>query len=94
MSSGFISFCELCSCGVFIPERGASSGGTEADRTRNVLSGAIWQPFLHLSANLLQIRYKSTEAVASLEASVLLAGAIVLYPLVSQFPSHLYSTGS
>ncbi|EIW68617.1 hypothetical protein TREMEDRAFT_69096 [Tremella mesenterica DSM 1558] len=48
----------------------------------NVLAGAIWQPFLHLSANLVQHRYNLTESIASFQASILLAGAIVLYPLV------------
>ena len=51
--------------------------------SRNVLSGAIWQPFLHLSANLVQTRYGVSEQVASTQAAVLLAGAIFLYPMVN-----------
>lgn len=62
-----------------------------------MLSGAIWQPFLHLSANLLQVRYASSETVASREASVLLAGAVILYPVVRlQIPTiviHVHCLG-
>jgi hypothetical protein len=60
----------------------------------NLFCGAIWQPFLHLSANvssqrprlsspqIVQVRFNLTESQASMNASVLMAGAIVLYPIV------------
>jgi hypothetical protein len=50
---------------------------------RNILSGAIWSPFIHLSANLVQTRYDISETLASRFAAILLCGAIVLYPIVS-----------
>ena len=58
----------------------------------NVLSGAIWQPFLHLSANLVQNRYSLSESIASFQASILLAGAIVLYPVVGIITDRLGSS--
>ncbi|KLT39988.1 MFS general substrate transporter [Cutaneotrichosporon oleaginosum] len=48
----------------------------------NLFCGAIWQPFLHLSANIVQVRFNLSESQASMNASVLMAGAIVLYPIV------------
>ncbi|BEJ06583.1 hypothetical protein CcaverHIS641_0311050 [Cutaneotrichosporon cavernicola] len=45
----------------------------------NLFCGAIWQPFLHLSAN---VRFGLSESQASMNASVLMAGAIVLYPFI------------
>ncbi|ORX33514.1 major facilitator superfamily domain-containing protein [Kockovaella imperatae] len=50
----------------------------------NLLAGSIWQPFLHLSADLIQHRYSVSEQIASYQASVLLAGAIVLYPIIGR----------
>lgn len=47
----------------------------------NILCGAIWSPFLHLSANIVQVRFSLSESQASFNASVLLAGAIILYPI-------------
>ncbi|KAL1408441.1 hypothetical protein Q8F55_005253 [Vanrija albida] len=54
----------------------------------NLFCGAIWQPFLHLSANLVQVRYGLTEQQASFNASVLLGGAIILYPIVGWITDH------
>lgn len=48
----------------------------------NLFCGAIWQPFLHLSANIVQVRFNLSESQASMNASVLMAGAIVLYPII------------
>ncbi|BEI83248.1 hypothetical protein CcaverHIS002_0311160 [Cutaneotrichosporon cavernicola] len=48
----------------------------------NLFCGAIWQPFLHLSANIVQVRFGLSESQASMNASVLMAGAIVLYPFI------------
>ncbi|GMK53678.1 hypothetical protein CspeluHIS016_0102640 [Cutaneotrichosporon spelunceum] len=48
----------------------------------NLFCGAIWQPFLHLSANIVQVRFDLTESQASMNASVLMAGAIILYPII------------
>lgn len=49
----------------------------------NVLSGIIWSPFIHLSSNILQIRYHLSEKKASAESSVILFMAPILYPMVS-----------
>jgi len=46
-----------------------------------VLCGALWAPFTHLAANILEKRYNLTESSASTQASYLLAGSIVLYPI-------------
>ena len=51
-------------------------------RCSNVFSGAIWQPFLNLSASLVQHRYGVSEGLAATQASVLGVGAIILYPIV------------
>ncbi len=48
----------------------------------NFLCGTIWYPFLHLAANLVQKRFGLTESQAAKDASILLAGPLVLYPLV------------
>ncbi|KAF7969819.1 hypothetical protein HWV62_25946 [Athelia sp. TMB] len=47
----------------------------------NVLCGALWAPFTHLAANLIEQRYGLTEDAAASQASILLAGSIVLYPI-------------
>ncbi|KAI0724538.1 MFS general substrate transporter [Cerioporus squamosus] len=47
----------------------------------NVLCGAIWSPFTHLVANILQRRYDLTEADASLKGSYVLGGSVILYPI-------------
>lgn len=67
----------------------------------NVTCGMIWQPFLHLSANvsclrylprltgqIIKIRYHLTDGKAALNASILLAGAIVLYPVIGWVTDH------
>ncbi|KAG8925668.1 hypothetical protein FRC00_003770, partial [Tulasnella sp. 408] len=46
----------------------------------NALCGAIWSPFTHLAANIFEKRYNLNELEASGQASMLLAGSIVLYP--------------
>lgn len=48
----------------------------------NVLCGAIWSPFTHLAANMIELRYGMTERDAGAMASLLLAGSIFLYPIV------------
>ncbi|KZW02457.1 MFS general substrate transporter [Exidia glandulosa HHB12029] len=47
----------------------------------NVLCGAIWSPFTHLAANMIELRYDMTEGDAGAMASLLLAGSIFLYPI-------------
>ncbi|KAH9944398.1 MFS general substrate transporter [Epithele typhae] len=47
----------------------------------NVLCGSIWAPFTHLAANVLQHRFDIPEADASITASYLLAGSVILYPV-------------
>ncbi|KAI0361645.1 MFS general substrate transporter [Trametes cingulata] len=47
----------------------------------NVLCGAIWAPFTHLVANILQRRYELTESEASTKGSYVLAGSVFLYPI-------------
>ncbi|KIO31226.1 hypothetical protein M407DRAFT_19843 [Tulasnella calospora MUT 4182] len=46
----------------------------------NALCGAIWSPFTHLAANIFEKRYNLNELEASGQASMLLAGSIILYP--------------
>ncbi|KAI9445172.1 major facilitator superfamily domain-containing protein, partial [Lactarius indigo] len=48
----------------------------------NVLCGAVWNPFPQLAANILEDRFDLTEQEASYQASFLLVGSIVLYPLI------------
>lgn len=48
----------------------------------NVLCGAIWAPFTHLAANVIERRYGLTERDASIKGSYLLAGSVALYPVV------------
>ncbi|KAF8271368.1 major facilitator superfamily domain-containing protein [Lactarius quietus] len=48
----------------------------------NFLCGAVWNPFSQLAANILERRFGLTEQEAGYQASFLLAGSIVLYPLV------------
>ncbi|EIN13724.1 MFS general substrate transporter [Punctularia strigosozonata HHB-11173 SS5] len=48
----------------------------------NILCGSIWEPFHHLAPNIIQLRYDLSESQASDEASWLLAGSVVLYPIV------------
>ncbi|KAI0732375.1 MFS general substrate transporter [Fomitopsis betulina] len=47
----------------------------------NVLCGAIWAPFTHLAANIIEKRYDLTERDASIKGSYLLAGSVALYPV-------------
>ncbi|GJE86095.1 MFS general substrate transporter [Phanerochaete sordida] len=47
----------------------------------NVLCGAIWAPFTHLCANIIERRYHLAENDASTTASYLLAGSVFLYPI-------------
>ncbi|PCH33619.1 MFS general substrate transporter [Wolfiporia cocos MD-104 SS10] len=47
----------------------------------NVLCGAIWAPFTHLVANVIERRYKLTERDASIKGSYVLAGSVILYPV-------------
>ncbi|CAA7266460.1 unnamed protein product [Cyclocybe aegerita] len=47
----------------------------------NLFCGTIWAPFIHLAANLIQKRYNMSEEVAAYNASYLLAGPLLLYPL-------------
>lgn len=47
----------------------------------NVLCGTIWAPFTHLAANIFEKRYGLTENAASTQASYLLVGSILLYPV-------------
>lgn len=49
--------------------------------TLNVLCGMIWTPFIHLAPNLIENRYGLSEETAAKQASYLLVGPIVLYPL-------------
>lgn len=53
----------------------------------NILCGAVWSPFLHLAANLIQTRYSLTESDAANAASYLLAWSVLLYPIVSSVQS-------
>ncbi|KAF8642248.1 hypothetical protein AX16_009523 [Volvariella volvacea WC 439] len=46
----------------------------------NILCGMIWSPFIHLAANIIELRYMLDEEVAADLASYLLAGSLVLYP--------------
>ncbi|OCH96182.1 MFS general substrate transporter [Obba rivulosa] len=48
----------------------------------NVLCGAVWAPFTHLVANIIQRRYDLTEMDASTKASYVLAGSVFLYPVI------------
>ncbi|KAF9526438.1 major facilitator superfamily domain-containing protein [Crepidotus variabilis] len=48
----------------------------------NVFCGMIWSPFVQLSANIIETRYKLSEEDAANTASYLLSGSIILYPLV------------
>ncbi|KAI0274664.1 major facilitator superfamily domain-containing protein [Gloeopeniophorella convolvens] len=48
----------------------------------NILCGAIWHPFSQLASNIFEHRFDLTEREASKQASFLLAGSMVLYPLV------------
>ncbi|KAJ3576674.1 hypothetical protein NP233_g285 [Leucocoprinus birnbaumii] len=47
----------------------------------NVLCGMIWHPFAQLAANIIEKRYQLTEQEAAVDASYLLAGPILLYPI-------------
>ncbi|KZO93524.1 MFS general substrate transporter [Calocera viscosa TUFC12733] len=55
----------------------------------NVLCGAIWAPFLHLSANIIERRYGLTEGDAGSRASLLMAGSIFLYPICGYLTDRL-----
>lgn len=47
----------------------------------NILCGTVWAPFTHLAANIFEQRYGLTEDAASTQASYLLVGSILLYPV-------------
>ncbi|KAF8078597.1 major facilitator superfamily domain-containing protein [Lyophyllum atratum] len=47
----------------------------------NFLCGMIWSPFTHLAANIIQTRYSMTERDAAFQASYLLVGSLILYPI-------------
>ncbi|KAH9898415.1 MFS general substrate transporter [Cubamyces lactineus] len=47
----------------------------------NILCGAVWAPFTHLVANILQRRFDLTESDASIKGSYVLAGSVFLYPI-------------
>ncbi|RXW22956.1 hypothetical protein EST38_g2899 [Candolleomyces aberdarensis] len=47
----------------------------------NIFCGMIWVPFIHLAPNLIEKRYGLSEEIAANQASYLLVGPIVLYPL-------------
>ncbi|TFK41133.1 major facilitator superfamily domain-containing protein [Crucibulum laeve] len=47
----------------------------------NVLCGMIWSPFTHLAANIIEKRYMLSEESAANQASYLLAGSLILYPI-------------
>lgn len=55
----------------------------------NILCGAIWSPFTHLAANMIQHRYNLSEAEASDQASLLLAGSLFLYPIAGLLTDRL-----
>ncbi|KZT54379.1 MFS general substrate transporter, partial [Calocera cornea HHB12733] len=55
----------------------------------NVLCGAIWAPFLHLSANIIERRYGLSEGEAGRQASLLMAGSIFLYPICGYLTDRL-----
>ncbi|KAI9572942.1 major facilitator superfamily domain-containing protein [Boletus coccyginus] len=55
----------------------------------NVLCGMLWSPFTHLAANMLEKRYDLNEATASMQASYLLIGSIVLYPTCGYLVDHI-----
>ncbi|KXN89999.1 Major facilitator superfamily domain-containing protein 1 [Leucoagaricus sp. SymC.cos] len=48
----------------------------------NIWCGMIWSPFSQLAANIIEKRYKLTEEEAATKASYLLAGSMILYPIV------------
>ncbi|KAI0963548.1 hypothetical protein AcW1_000594 [Taiwanofungus camphoratus] len=47
----------------------------------NVLCGAIWAPFTHLAANIIERRFHLPERDASIKGSYVLAGSVLLYPV-------------
>ncbi|RDB29567.1 60S ribosomal protein L15 [Hypsizygus marmoreus] len=47
----------------------------------NILCGMIWSPFTHLAANIIENRYGMSEENAAIQASYLLAGSLILYPI-------------
>ncbi|KAG0708887.1 major facilitator superfamily domain-containing protein [Suillus ampliporus] len=47
----------------------------------NIICGTVWAPFTHLAANIFERRYGLTEDAASTQASYLLVGSILLYPV-------------
>ncbi|KDQ07682.1 hypothetical protein BOTBODRAFT_38578 [Botryobasidium botryosum FD-172 SS1] len=55
----------------------------------NVLCGAIWSPFTHLAANIIEQRYDLSELEAGSKAALLLAGSIVLYPICGYITDRL-----
>ncbi|KAJ3554552.1 hypothetical protein NM688_g3046 [Phlebia brevispora] len=59
----------------------------------NVLCGAIWAPFTHLAANIIERRYKLTESDASTKASYVLAGSVILYPITGYIVDALRKHG-
>ncbi|CAK5280537.1 unnamed protein product [Mycena citricolor] len=47
----------------------------------NIFTGMIWSPFTHLSANIIEVRYKMSEKDAANTASYVLVGSVFLYPI-------------
>ncbi|KAF9569592.1 MFS general substrate transporter [Agrocybe pediades] len=54
----------------------------------NLLCGMIWSPFTHLAANIIEKRYDLPEEDAANNASYLLAGPLLLYPLCGFLVDH------
>ncbi|KAK7694631.1 hypothetical protein QCA50_001818 [Cerrena zonata] len=59
----------------------------------NILCGAIWAPFTHLAANIIQRRYEISESSASEAAAYLLAGSVILYPITGYVVDRLKRHG-
>ncbi|CAL1695887.1 unnamed protein product [Somion occarium] len=59
----------------------------------NIFCGAIWAPFTHLAANVIQRRYDISESRAGEVASYLLAGSVVLYPITGYMVDMLKHRG-
>ncbi|KAL6309994.1 MFS general substrate transporter [Sparassis latifolia] len=59
----------------------------------NVLCGAIWAPFAHLAANIIERRFAMTELDASTTASYALSGSVILYPMTGCIVDHVKKRG-
>ncbi|OBZ79613.1 Major facilitator superfamily domain-containing protein 1 [Grifola frondosa] len=60
----------------------------------NVICGAIWSPFTHLVANIIERRYELTESDASTKASYVLAGSVILYPITGYVVDRVKKRGT